>query len=134
MSTSRARAKQVKFWASEKELEQIKKKVKKSKLTQSEYLLRSALDKNILVVDGLKDILIELSREGNNLNQITKALNQGDRIEVYKILEAKEKLMDLWDHIGVASGKCEFHTLRAFSPLIPMVCRLFRYSKVYIVL
>ena len=34
---------------------------------------------------------------------------------------------------GVASGKCGFHTLRAFSPLIPMVCRLFRYSKVYIV-
>jgi hypothetical protein len=36
-------------------------------------------------------------------------------------------------NIGVASGKCGFHTLRAFSPLIPMVCRLFRYSKVYIV-
>ena len=36
--------------------------------------------------------------------------------------------------VGVASGKCGFHTLRAFSPLIPMVCRLFRYSKVYIVL
>lgn len=35
---------------------------------------------------------------------------------------------------GVASGKCGFHTLRAFSPLIPRVCRLFRYSKVYIVL
>lgn len=45
MSTSRARPKQVKFWASEKELDQIKKKIEKSKLTQSEYLLRSALDK-----------------------------------------------------------------------------------------
>lgn len=30
-----------------------------------------------------------------------------------------------YDQIGVASGKCGFHTLRAFSPLIPMVCRLF---------
>ena len=29
--------------------------------------------------------------------------------------------------------KLAIHTLRAFSPLIPMVCRLFRYSKVYIV-
>ena len=35
---------------------------------------------------------------------------------------------------GVSSGKCGFHTLRAFSQLIPRVCRLFRYSKVYIVL
>lgn len=96
---NRKRPKQVKFWASEEELEKIKKKVEKSKLTQSEYLLRSALDKNIIVVDGLKDILIELSREGNNLNQITKALNQGDKVEGYKIVEAKEKLMDLWDTI-----------------------------------
>lgn len=96
---NRKRPKQVKFWASEEELETIKKKTEKSKLTQSEYLLRSALDKNIIVVEGLKDILIELSREGNNLNQITKALNQGDRVEGYKILEAKEKLMDLWDNI-----------------------------------
>lgn len=99
MSTSRARPKQVKFWASEKELEQIKKKVKKSKLTQSEYLLRSALDKNILVVDGLKEILIELSREGNNLNQIAKALNQKEEFKVEQFLETKEKLMELWSLI-----------------------------------
>ena len=99
MSTSRARPKQVKFWASEKELEQIKKKVKKSKLTQSEYLLRSALDKNILVVDGLKEILIELSREGNNLNQIARALNQKEEFNAEQLFETKEKLMELWSLI-----------------------------------
>lgn len=99
MGTSRARPKQVKFWASEKELEQIKKKVKKSKLTQSEYLLRSALDKNILVVDGLKEILLELSREGNNLNQIAKALNQNEEFKADQFLETKEKLMELWSLI-----------------------------------
>ena len=99
LSTSRARPKQVKFWASEKELEQIKKKVKKSKLTQSEYLLRSALDKNILVVDGLKEILIELSREGNNLNQIAKGLNQKEEFKAEQFLETKEKLMELWSLI-----------------------------------
>lgn len=99
MTTSRSRPKQVKFWASEKELEQIKKKVKKSKLTQSEYLLRSALDKNILVVDELKEILIELSREGNNLNQIARALNQKEEFNAKQLFETKEKLMDLWSLI-----------------------------------
>ena len=96
MSTSRARPKQVKFWASEKELDQIKKKIEKSKLTQSEYLLRSALDKNILVVEGLKEILIELSREGNNLNQISRALNQREEFNKEQFNETKERLMDLW--------------------------------------
>lgn len=99
MTTSRARPKQVKFWASEKELEQIKKKVKKSKLTQSDYLLRCALDKNILVVEGLKEILIELSREGNNLNQISRAFNQREEFNQEYLLETKEKLMELWDLI-----------------------------------
>jgi hypothetical protein len=99
MSTSRVRPKQVKFWASEKELEQIKKKVEKSKLTQSEYLLRCALDKNILVVEGLKEILMELIREGNNLNQIAKAVNQREGFNQENFIEAKEKLMDLWNLI-----------------------------------
>jgi hypothetical protein len=99
MITSRTRPKQVKFWASEKELEEIKKKAKKSKLTQSEYLLRSALDKKIIVVEGLKDILLELSREGNNLNQISKSLNQGEQLDQKQFNEIKEKLMDLWDTI-----------------------------------
>lgn len=93
---NRSRPKQVKFWASESEVEQIKKKVKKSKLTQSDYLLRCALDQKILVVEGLKEILLELIREGNNLNQISKALNQGEQINQNEILETKEKLMELW--------------------------------------
>lgn len=99
METNRTRPKQVKFWASEKELDEIKKKAKKSKLTQSEYLLRSALDKKIIVVEGLKDILLELSREGNNLNQISKSLNQGGQLDQDQFNEVKEKLMDLWDTI-----------------------------------
>ena len=99
MSTSRSRPKQVKFWASEKELEQIKKKIQKSNLTQSEYLLRSALDKKILVVEGLKEILIELSREGNNLNQISRALNQREGFNEEQFSETKERLMELWSLI-----------------------------------
>ncbi|MDU7005642.1 plasmid mobilization protein [Clostridium sp.] len=41
--------------------------IKKSKLKQQEYLIKSALNKKIIVIDGLKEILLELSREGNNL-------------------------------------------------------------------
>jgi hypothetical protein len=100
---NRTKDKQVKFWVDEKELDQIKKKVKKSKLSQSDYLLKSALDKNIIVVDGLKEILIELSREGNNLNQISRALNQGEgfnRINQEQFMETKDKLMELWGLIA----------------------------------
>ncbi|MBI6045935.1 plasmid mobilization relaxosome protein MobC, partial [Clostridium perfringens] len=64
MNENRKREKQIKFYVNEKEYDQIKKKVEKSKLKQQEYLIKSALNKKIIVIDGLKEILLELSREG----------------------------------------------------------------------
>ncbi|MGM8224687.1 plasmid mobilization protein, partial (plasmid) [Clostridium perfringens] len=62
MNENRKREKQIKFYVNEKEYDQIKKKVEKSKLKQQEYLIKSALNKKIIVIDGLKEILLELSR------------------------------------------------------------------------
>ncbi|MDC4242849.1 MobC family plasmid mobilization relaxosome protein (plasmid) [Clostridium tertium] len=61
-----------------------------------EYLIKSALNKKIIVIDGLKEILLELSREGNNLNQIAKKINEGEQKD---IKEMKNKLNNLWDLI-----------------------------------
>lgn len=96
MNENRKRNKQIKFYVNEKEYEQIKKKVKKSKLKQQEYLIKSALNKKIIVIDGLKEIFLELSREGNNLNQIAKKINEGEQKD---IKEMKNKLNNLWDLI-----------------------------------
>ena len=96
MNENRKREKQIKFYVNEKEYDQIKKKVKKSKLKQQEYLIKSALNKKIIVIDGLKEMLLELSREGNNLNQIAKKINEGEQKD---IKEMKNKLNDLWDLI-----------------------------------
>lgn len=96
MNENRKREKQIKFYVNEKEYDQIKKKVEKSKLKQQEYLINSALNKKIIVIDGLKEILLELSREGNNLNQIAKKINEGEQKD---IKEMKNKLNNLWDLI-----------------------------------
>ncbi|MGM8288948.1 plasmid mobilization protein [Clostridium perfringens] len=82
MSENRKRDKQIKFYVTEKEYKEIKKKVEKSKLKQTDYLIKSALNKKIIVVDGLKEILLELSREGNNLNQIAKKINEGEQTDI----------------------------------------------------
>lgn len=96
MNENRKREKQIKFYVNEKEYDQIKKKVEKSKLKQQEYLIKSALNKKIIVIDGLKEILLELSREGNNLNQIAKKINEGEQKDIKEI---KNKLNNLWDLI-----------------------------------
>ena len=63
----------------------------------------------------------------------TKAIRKDATVMTSTIVTSDKLFFDKLSLKGVASGKCGFHTLRAFSPLIPMVCRLFRYSKVYIV-
>lgn len=51
-------------------------KAKKSKLTLTEYIMKSSLQTKIKVVD-LQPLLVELKRIGNNLNQITRKINSG---------------------------------------------------------
>ena len=102
VANNRKRYKQIKFCVTESEHKKIKDKVVKSKLTQTEYLIKSALDKKIVIIEGLKEIIVELSREGNNLNQIARKLNEGKEVSLLEIKEMKNKLIDLWDKIYIA--------------------------------
>ena len=95
MSGKRTRPKQVKFWTTEDEFLALKEKVYESKLTQNEYLIRCALEKNIIVVEGLKDVLLELSKQGNMLNELIK----NENIDKKDFNELKEKLSDVWGQI-----------------------------------
>lgn len=93
---NKSRPKQMIFRVNEKEKEQILKKVKRSKLNQNEYLLKCALDKEIYVIDGLHEMTIELKRIGNNLNQITRAVNEGQANCSEELGEIKKELGETW--------------------------------------
>ena len=94
--SKRKRQKQIVIRATEKEFDQIKAKVKKSRLTQNKYLLKSALDKEITVVEGIKELIIETKRIGVNLNQLTKLANQG-KVDCSSELEGINKeLIQTW--------------------------------------
>ncbi|NFL67211.1 MULTISPECIES: plasmid mobilization relaxosome protein MobC [Clostridium] len=99
----RIKDKQVKFWASEKEVEMIKRKVKKSKLSQQDYLLKCALDKEIIVVDDLQKVFVELKRQGTNLNQIAKSINSG---EINHVAEnTLKEYQELWQSLRLLIQK-----------------------------
>lgn len=94
----RTRPRQVKFWVTDEEFEKINEQVTKAKVTKQEYLLRAALNKKITVIPGLKEILIELSKEGNNLKLLSKELQKGN-IDIEEINNMQKKLSDLWTSI-----------------------------------
>lgn len=45
----------------------------KSGLTMREFILRSIMDKPIIVIERGGEILAELKRQGNNLNQAVRS-------------------------------------------------------------
>ena len=59
------------------EARKIREKVRRSGLSQQEYLLRAALEQQILVIHELKPILTELRAWGKNLNQLTVLAHTG---------------------------------------------------------
>lgn len=101
----RKKEKQIKFYADEKEFQHIKRKIEKSKLTQQDYLLRCALDKEIIVVEDLKNIFIELKRQGVNLNQIAKAINSGEINHVSE--NTFKEFQELWQSLRLLIQKVQ---------------------------
>ena len=65
------------------EARKIREKVRRSGLSQQEYLLRAALEQQILVIHELKPILTELRAWGKNLNQLTALAHTGHVQTVY---------------------------------------------------
>ena len=89
----------MKFRATEEEKDRIIKKVDASDLSISEYLRRCALDKKIVAVNGLDDLARELRAIGNNLNQITRAVNSG-YVQAVNLQETEEVLGQLWQSLN----------------------------------
>lgn len=102
---ARTKEKQVKFWTDEKDFEQIKKKVEKSKLSQQEYLLKCALNKDIIVIDDIKELVTELKRIGNNLNQLTRAIHTGDFPNMGEVQKMNKDLEIVWNEVIIALRK-----------------------------
>lgn len=72
---NRTRPKQIVIRVSEEELTQIKEKVAQSGKNQQEYIIEALTQPTITNTDGIKELIPELKRIGNNLNQIAHALN-----------------------------------------------------------
>ena len=55
----------------------ISKNAEKAHMTISEFVRAAAMDQDVTVVEGLDDLIRELRRQGNNLNQLTVMARQG---------------------------------------------------------
>ncbi|MDL2248349.1 MobC family plasmid mobilization relaxosome protein [Tyzzerella sp. OttesenSCG-928-J15] len=86
------------FRISERDYLSIKSKAEKSKLTMTEFITKSALNKNITVIDGLENVNKELKHIGRNLNQLTTLCNMG-KIQCPELQEVKNDFKKAYEKL-----------------------------------
>ena len=83
---NKSRPNKVTVRLSDSELSDLKKRIKLSGFNQQQFLSRAIFNKAMIDKEQLHGLLIELRREGVNLNQIARAIN------TYKVLDDTTKI------------------------------------------
>ena len=91
-TVNRTRNKEVKFRLTEKELENLNKKILKSKMSKQKFFEKLIDEKEILVIEDLPKLILELNRIGINLNQLTKKVNSEEKLGVFKKIDLNNDL------------------------------------------
>lgn len=94
---NKSRPKQILFRVSDEEYRQLQGKIVESGKNQQEYILSSVLDRKIVNTDSIKELLPELKRIGNNLNQIAKRCNEGGMLpSAAEVQKHGKELNEVW--------------------------------------
>ena len=96
MTAKRKRGKQVAFRMTGEEFEALMKKIEESGMSQQQYLIKCTTEKPIVNTSGIKEITPELKRIGNNLNQIAKSCNQGQKASYGEVQRLGKELNEVW--------------------------------------
>ena len=82
------------FRISESGYKTLKQKSKRGKVTMTEFLERAITDKEIVVVDGVQELISELKSIGRNLNQLTTLANMG-KVDTVYLTDTKAQLSSI---------------------------------------
>ena len=72
----------------------ISLQAEKARKSLSQYVRDAAMDKDVTVIDGVDDLIRELRRQGNNLNQLVILARQG-RIQIAGVESIREELAEM---------------------------------------
>lgn len=82
---------------SEDDLRRVHDKADKAKLSVTDYVTKCCLGKQIVVIDGLDEIIRQQKAVGNNLNQIAALCNMSriKAVDLGKLTEEYSKINEL---------------------------------------
>lgn len=74
----------------------IREKAKTAKMSITDYVITVATQKEIINFEGLSDVVTQIKRLGNNLNQLLILSRQG-RITTVNLSETQEELKRIYE-------------------------------------
>ena len=103
---ARKRNNSIGIWLSDEEFENLKLRVSKTTLNQSAFIRKCLLEREMTIIPGIRELIIELKRIGNNLNQLTRSVNEGSLTVIDDDLkDIKYDLGDVWIKLNEALKK-----------------------------
>ena len=100
--------------------EAIKELAKRSGMSMSDYVTACCLGKQVVVVDGLKEVLKELKSIGRNLNQLVTLAHMG-RITVVNLDSVRQAFSELCAPGFLGSAMGDYGTLAALIVIV-VIC------------
>ena len=104
----RARSNQVSFRLSDKEYALLQKKLAESGLSLTGFFIETIRGKEIIIISDFLPLLGELKRQGVNLNQLVRRVNQFSPVSEQEILitlqecqDTYRRLYELSEQLGV---------------------------------
>ncbi len=102
----RKRKHHISCYLDDKEYTAFRDKKSKTYYNQSEFIRKCVLDKKITVIPGIRDLIVDLKRIGNNLNQLTYKVNSGEVTVLGDSLkEINDDLSTIWGSLSKVIGK-----------------------------
>jgi hypothetical protein len=98
---NRKRKHHISCYLDDREYITFRDKKSKTYYNQSEYIRKCVLDKKITVIPGVRDLVVDLKRIGNNLNQLTYNVNSGKVVFLGDDLkEINDDLASVWSRLN----------------------------------
>lgn len=93
------RTRKMTFRLTEEEYKIIKNKVSESGTSQQQFLLKTALEKEIIHIKEFQELIFQIKKIGVNINQIARHSNETGIVSEAEIAEVKGGLDKIWQSL-----------------------------------
>jgi hypothetical protein len=94
VEVARKKNKQINIRMTDEEYSAFIQRLKVSRMSQNDFVMKSILDKKITILDGFKELTDQIKKIGVNLNQLTRSVNYG------QLLDGKDELKEIQKELG----------------------------------